>query len=88
MSQKRKKIAFYQQILAGKPVRGPHIFFPLLNSEYQTSSNSEFELFYFIKTDNPQALQKQYPNRELDGKNVIFLKEHNSRFKKYLEIAI
>ena len=86
MSQKRKKIAFYQQILAGKPVRGPHIFFPLLNSEYQTSTDAEFELFYFIKTDNSQALRKQYPKGELEGKNVIFLKEHNSRFKKYLEI--
>lgn len=81
----KKKIALYQQILAGRQIRGPHIFFPLFHAEYQKAENTEFELFYFIKTDNPDALRKQYPSGEFDAKNVIFLREHNSRFKTLLE---
>lgn len=82
----KKKIALYQQILAGKQVRGPHVFFPLFHAEYQKAQNTEFELFYIVKTDNSEKLKQQYPTRELDVKNVIFLPEHNSRFKKVLEI--
>jgi len=81
----KKRIALYQQLLAGRQVRGPHVFFPLFHSEYQKADNTEFELFYIVKTDDPEKLKRQYPTHELEAHNVIFLPEHNSRFKKLIE---
>lgn len=80
-----KKIALYQQILAGRPTRGPHVFFPLFNAEYQKLSNTKFQAYYLLKTNDPIALRKQYVQGELDAPHIIFLNERHHRFKKLHE---
>jgi glycosyltransferase involved in cell wall biosynthesis len=80
-----KKIAVYQQILAGRPIRGPHVFFPLFNRHYQHSIIAQHRLYYFLKTDDLSLLKSQYPEGELDAPNVILIPERHHRFKVFHE---
>ncbi len=82
---KKKRIAMFQHILASKPVRGPMIFFPIFNSEYQNNSNTQFELYYLLRTDDVGALSKRFGSTTLGVKNIIILPERNHRFKKIVE---
>lgn len=82
---RKKRIAIYQNILTGRNRRGPDIFFPTFFREYVKASNTEHELFYFLKTDNVAALRREYAAGELDHKNVIILKEYHNRLKVQLE---
>jgi len=79
------RIALYQQILYNRPLRGPHVFFPLFNLEYQKSTVKEHEIYYLLKTDNIIGLQNQYKEGELYAPNIIFLKERHHRFKTWHE---
>jgi glycosyltransferase involved in cell wall biosynthesis len=76
-----KRIALYQQLLAGRPTRGPHVFFPLFNHEYQQADTAAHRLYYIVKTDDVVALRQQYSEGELNANRIIFLKERNHRFK-------
>jgi len=76
-----KRIALYQQLLAGRPTRGPHVFFPLFNHEYQQADTAAHRLYYIVKTDDVVALRQQYSEGELNAKRIIFLKERHHRFK-------
>jgi glycosyltransferase involved in cell wall biosynthesis len=61
------------------------VFFPLFNREYQNYDKAKFELYYIIRTDSAELLRKRYTQKELDSKNIVFLKEYNNRFKRLLE---
>lgn len=76
-----KRIALYQQILANRPIRGPHVFFPLFNQAYQLSKASSHEVYYFLKTNDVEALKKQYSEGELYAPRIVFIPERNHRFK-------
>jgi glycosyltransferase involved in cell wall biosynthesis len=76
-----KKIALYQQILYNRPIRGPHVFFPLFNKEYQNSDAKSHDVFYLLKTDNIEGLKNQYKEGELLAPNIVFLQERHHRFK-------
>lgn len=76
-----KRIALYQQILANRPIRGPHVFFPLFNQAYQLSKASSHEVYYFLKTNDVEALKKQYSEGELNAARIVFIPERNHRFK-------
>jgi glycosyltransferase involved in cell wall biosynthesis len=74
-------IALYQQILADRPIRGPHVFFPLFNHAYQNSNAAKHKVFYFLKTNDQRALKKQYKEGILNAPHLVFLQERNHRFK-------
>jgi glycosyltransferase involved in cell wall biosynthesis len=76
-----KRIALYQQILANRPIRGPHVFFPLFNQAYQNSNASSHKLYYFLKTNDVESLKKQYSEGELNALGIVFIPERNHRFK-------
>lgn len=78
---KVKAVALYQQILSKRPLRGPHVFFPLFNMEYQKSAQAGHRVYYLLKTDDIDGLKKQYKAGELHAPQIIFLKERHHRFK-------
>jgi glycosyltransferase involved in cell wall biosynthesis len=80
-----KRIALYQQLLADRPMRGPHVFFPLFNKEYNTTKAGSHQLHYFIKTDNIDRLKKQYYSGELEAQNISIIQERHHRFKDWHE---
>jgi hypothetical protein len=68
--KRKKRVALYHHIIHSKPVRGPMVFFPLFNREYQQFELAKFELFYIIRTDNAEMLRKRYTQ----GSETIGLK--------------
>lgn len=76
-----KRIALYQQILANRPIRGPHVFFPLFNQAYQNSPVAQHQIYYFLKTNDAESLKKQYAEGELNAPHVVFIPERNHRLK-------
>lgn len=81
---KKKRIAIFIEIFAHRNRRGPHHFFPTLIHMYQKLANPAFEVFLFVKTDDPEALKLEY-GKYLDHDHVVFLKAVNNRFKHEIE---
>ncbi|MFN0033244.1 MAG: glycosyltransferase [Flavobacteriales bacterium] len=82
--QRKKRIAIYQAMTSGRVKRGPKVFFPTFFQQY-TQGEHAFELFYFIKTNNPAALRVDYAHHELDHANVIYLREFPTRLHSLFE---
>ena len=76
-----KRVALYQTIVAGKQKRGPHFFYPLFFNDYSKQNKSEFEVYYFIKTNNPQQIRKDFEELGFTLNRVVFFESKNHRFK-------
>ena len=80
-----KNITLHQTILAGKQKRGPHFFFPMFFRDYIQSEQQDYNAYYFVKTNDPEAIQKEFLKLGLESDRVIFLPMRNHRFKTWHE---
>ncbi len=79
----KRRIALYHPLTAGFLKRGPKVFFPTFFNEY-CKSERNFELYYFVKTNDFKSLQLEYEHDELKHANVIVLHEFPTRFHSFL----
>ena len=76
-----KRIALYQTIVAGKQKRGPHFFYPLFFNDYTKQEQSNYEIFYFVKTNDVQQIQNDFKSLGFTLDNVVFFESKHHRFK-------
>lgn len=83
---RRRRIAIYQIMLAGRNRRGPDIFFPWFFAKYVESEERNFDLFYFIKTNDPEEVKAEFSSRGIPHEGLVFLPVQNNRFKARIEM--
>ncbi len=80
-----KRVVLYQSINPGKTKRGPHFFFPMFFRDYLHQAFQENELWYLIKTDDPEQLKTMLDEFDVPLGRVVILPTRKHRFKSLHE---